>query len=426
MIYKASSLSPNLNEIDILSTSRNPFQAQVNTLGTSVKAYSVNILSGDGATKILNQPSQALGQEIRNKEQLSLTLTVPKSGDQVTFVEEGKKGLTTTAKCEDGQTLQNGKDYQWNIRMYENHSPRTADEDPTTLVCSGFTVGSTTSVIWVDLSNISKESDKQVVKDQLKYDRWIEISASGKNDGMMAITLPNEDDLAYPTTWPYRERRQINWVYTDLGWDKDVIKIELTESFTYNYTNGKTFTLYNVSDQHTLNNFYVEPNDDIELGNYISLNSDDSVKRKIIGYGQETGEIRLQEGFATVPKNGDTYKLWTKDLTSSSSQFSQKTYHSSAERKVGGTPITNPNFKIMTSYWNSEADHQIFVQPNINIKSDALNPPQIVWENGVRLNITQKISTLGQYVAGKKTDITFNKLDNTQWLLKLQIKNQNL
>lgn len=418
MIYKASSLSPNLNEIDILSTTRNPFQAQVNTLGTSVKAYSVNFLSGDGATTILNQPSQALGQEIRNKEQLSLNLTVDSSGNFVTFKEEGKKGLSATAQCEENQSFQNGKDYQWNIRMYENHSPRTADEDPTTLVCSGFTVGSTTSVIWVDLSNISKESDKQVVKDQLKYDRWIEISASSKNDGMMAITLPNEDDLAYPTIWPYRERRQINWVYTDLGWDKDIIKIELTESFTYNYTNGKTFTLYNVSDQHTLTNFYVEPNDDIELGNYISLNSNDSVKRKIIGYGQETGEIRLQEGFLTAPKNGDTYKLWTKNLTSSTASFEEKKQHSSAERKVGGTPITNPNFKIMTSYWNSEADHQIFVQPNINIKSDTLNPPQIVWENGVRLNITQKISTLGQYVAGKKTDITFNKLDNTQWLLK--------
>lgn len=418
MIYKASSLSPNLNEIDILSTARNPFQAQVNTLGTSVKAYSVNFLSGDGTTTILNQPSQALGQEIRNKEQLSLNLTVDSSGNFVTFKEEGKKGLSATAQCEENQSFQNGKDYQWNIRMYENHSPRTADEDPTTLVCSGFTVGSTTSVIWVDLSGISSEETKKLVKDQLKYDRWIEISASSKNDGMMTITLPNEDNLAYPTTWPYRERRQINWVYTDLGWNKDVIKIELTESFTYNYTNGKTFTLYNVSDQHTLNNFYVEPNDDIELGNYISLNNDDGVKRKIIGYGQETGEIRLQEGFATVPKNGDTYKLWTKDLTSSSSQFSQKIYHSSAERKIGGTPITNSNFKIMTSYWNSEADHQIFVQPNINIKSDALNPPQIVWENGVRLNITQKISTLGQYVAGKKTDITFNKLDNTQWLLK--------
>ena len=418
MIYKASSLSPNLNEIDILSTARNPFQAQVNTLGTSVKAYSVNFLSGDGATTILNQPSQALGQEIRNKEQLSLNLTVDSSGNFVTFKEEGKKGLSATAQCEENQSFQNGRDYQWNIRMYENHSPRTADEDPTTLVCSGFTVGSTTSVIWVDLSGISSEETKKLVKDQLKYDRWIEISASSKNDGMMAITLPNEDNLAYPTTWPYRERRQINWVYTDLGWDKDVIKIELTESFTYNYTNGKTFTLYNVSDQHTLNNFYVEPNDDIELGNYISLNNDDSVKRKIIGYGQETGEIRLQEGFPTVPKNGDTYKLWTKNLTSSTASFEEKKQHSSAEKKFGGTPNTKPPFKIMTSYWNSEADHQIFVQPNINIKSDALNPPQIVWKNGVRLNIIQEISTLGQYVAGKKTDITFNKLDNTQWLLK--------
>ncbi len=417
MIYKASSLSPNLNEIDILSTSRNPFQAQVNTLGTSVKAYSVNILSGDGATTILNQPSQVLGQEIRNKEQLSLNLKVDQTGNYVTFQEEGKKGLSVTAQCEEDQSLSNGKDYQWNIRMYENHSPRTADEDPTTLVCSGFTVGSTTSVIWVSLKGLS-DSDKKKVKDQLKYDRWIEISASSKNDGMMAITLPNEDDLAYPTTWPYRERRQINWVYTDLGWDKDVVKIELTESFTYNYTNGKTFTLYNVSDQHTLTNFYVEPNDDIELGNYISLNSNDSEKRKIIGYGQETGEIRLQEGFSTAPQNGDTYKLWTKDLTTSSSDFSQKSYHSSAERKVGGAAITNPYFKIMTSYWNSEDDHQIFVQPNINIKSDAKNPPQIVWENGVRLNIEQKISELGEYVAGKKTDITFNKLDNTQWLLK--------
>jgi hypothetical protein len=60
------------------------------------------------------------------------------------------------------------------------------------------------------------------------------------------------------------------------------------------------------------------------LGNYISLNSNDSVKRKIIGYGQETGEIRLQEGFPTVPKNGDTYKLWTKNLTSSTASFEEK------------------------------------------------------------------------------------------------------
>gem|GEM_PF-4656584 len=49
--------------------------------------------------------------------------------------------------------------------MYENHSPRTAEEDPTTLVCSGFTVGSTTSVIWVNLDKNLSDSEKKKVKD---------------------------------------------------------------------------------------------------------------------------------------------------------------------------------------------------------------------------------------------------------------------
>lgn len=413
MIYKASSLSPNLNEIDILSADGNDFQAQVNTLGTSVKAYSVNFFSGDGGTTILKQPPQELGVEVKNKDQLTLNVAVNSTGDTVTFTEDSKMGTAATVTCEDEQTLQNGKDYQWNIRMYENHSPRIEDENPSTLVCSGFTVGSTTSVIWVSLKGLS-ESQKKSVTDLLKYDRWVEISASNVSDGMMEIELPNEDDLAYPTSWPYKERRQINWVYTDLGWDKDVVKIELTESFTYNYTNGKSFTVYNVSDQHTLTNFFVEPNDDIALGNYISIAGGN--KKKIIGYGEDTGEIRLQESLDTVPTNGQTYQLYEKDLTAGT--FTEKKYTSNVSRVVGGTAIISTYFKIMTSYWNSEGDHQLFIQPNINIKTDSENPPQIIWENGVCLNINQEISNVGQYVAGKKTDITFNKLDNTQWVLK--------
>ena len=115
-----------------------------------------------------------------------------------------------------------------------------------------------------------------------------------KDDLMMPLTLPNKNGLDYPTTWPYKERRQINWVYTDLGWNKDIVKLELIDKFTYNYKNGKPFTLYNVSDEHTDTSFYVEPNDDIELGNYISIGDGDATTaKKIIGYGQLTGEIRL-------------------------------------------------------------------------------------------------------------------------------------
>lgn len=421
MIYKPSQLLPNLNEIDILSEDGNTFSAQVNTLGSSVKAYSVNVLSEDGATDILISNSQNLGVEIQNKEQISLTGIVENnlSGENsvITFKEKSKKPTTLTAHTEEGQYFQNGKNYQWNIRMYENHSPRLETELPTTQICSGFTVGSTTSVIWVDLSGLSTEEEKQKVKDQLKYDKWVEISLENKDDLMMPLTLPNKNGLDYPTTWPYKERRQINWVYTDLGWNKDIVKLELVDKFTYNYKNGKSFTLYNVSDEHTDTSFYVEPNDDIELGNYISIGDGDATTaKKIIGYGQLTGEIRLQEALSAIPENGQTYKLWEKNL--SDNTFTEKKYSSTVERIVGGKAITDSSFKIMTSYWNSETDHQIFVQPNINIKSDALNPPQIVWENGVRLNIKQVISNLGQYVAGKKSDITFNKLDNTQWVLK--------
>ena len=421
MIYKPSSLYPNLNEIDILSGDGNTFSAQANTLGSSVKAYSVNVLSEDGATDILISNSQNLGVEIQNKEQISLTGVVENnlSGENsvITFKEKSKKPTTLTAHTEEGQYFQNGKNYQWNIRMYENHSPRLETELPTTQICSGFTVGSTTSVIWVDLSGLSTEEEKQKVKDQLKYDKWVEISLENKDDLMMPLTLPNKNGLDYPTTWPYKERRQINWVYTDLGWNKDIVKLELVDKFTYNYKNGKPFTLYNVSDEHTDTSFYVEPNDDIELGNYISIGDGDATTaKKIIGYGQLTGEIRLQEALSAIPENGQTYKLWEKNL--SDNTFTEKKYSSTVERIVGGKAITDSSFKIMTSYWNSETDHQIFVQPNINIKTDALNPPQIVWENGVRLNIKQVISNLGQYVAGKKSDITFNKLDNTQWVLK--------
>lgn len=420
MIYKPSQLLPNLNEIDILSAEGNKFQAQANTLGNSVKAYSVNIISRDGAADILIRNSQNLGVEVQNKEQLTLNAKVSSSGsrknDIITFKEVSKKESSLTCITEKGQEFKNGKNYQWNIRMYENHSPREKDELPITQVCSGFTVGSTTSVIWVDLSGLESEEKKQKVKDLLKYDKWIEITSQNKEDLMMPLILPNKDNLDYPQIWPHKERRQINWVYTDLGLDKDIVKLELTEKFTYNYKNGKPFTLYSVSDQHTNTSFYVEPNDDISLGDYISIGetSTSDKAKKIIGYGQSTGEIRLQEALDSIPKQGEKYKLWEKSKES----LTEKKYESTVDRIIGGTGVTNDSFKIMTSYWNGDSDHQLFIQPNINIKSDKNNQDQIVYDNGVRLNINQKISDYDQYVVGKKSDITFNKLDNTQWLLK--------
>jgi hypothetical protein len=55
----------------------------------------------------------------------------------------------------------------------------------------------------------------------------------------------------------------------------------------------------------------------------------------------------------------------------------------------------------------------LFIQPNTNIKSDETNPNEIVFANGTRIDIEK------QYWKneGVEVDITFDKLDNTQWLL---------
>ena len=53
---------------------------------------------------------------------------------------------------------------------------------------------------------------------------------------------------------------------------------------------------------------------------------------------------------------------------------------------------------------------------NINIKTDETNPPEILFENGARLALVKKTSNT--VVPNKVTDITFDKLDNTQWVVK--------
>ena len=77
------------------------------------------------------------------------------------------------------------------------------------------------------------------------------------------------------------------------------------------------------------------------------------------------------------------------------------------------TPITNLNFYSLSNRWDSIA-HRLFIQPNINIKGDATNPDEIVFEDGGRVNIVEKTTT--NPTTGKPIDITFDKLDNTQWL----------
>ena len=400
-IYKPSNLSPNLQEIDL--TQENEFSCQVNTSGSSVYAYKMQILSGSNQLVFDKKPAN-LPQKVRNKAQFGKTLKV--DGDNV--VVDGEN-----FPLEEGMKLVNGKDYQWNVRTYS--APVGSTEQPDTTVCTGFLVGTTKYVVWLEDTGVTDEIEISDDIKKLEVDRWIEFKTDASK--MMPILEPNTENLVLPEN-EYTERHKISWVENQLGWNKNITKIELDDSFKYNYINGTEFQLYLCSDQHTLTSVYVEPNDDIERGMYIELYNGETLmveKTKIIGYGEETGEIRVQESFPSIPQNGWIYKLYTKDNLADEPTY-KEVVSEGVTMVVGGTPITSDLFKIMTNHWDNNLQ-QLFVQPNINIKSDETNPNEIVFENGVRLDINQ-VMNKNDYVPNKTVDATFDKLDNTQWLLR--------
>ena len=358
-VYKPSNLSPNLSEIDF--TQENTFTCQVNTSGESIRAYKYEILRNNTDEKVYESEGIDLPSPLKNKG----TLTISNVSDTLE------------------SNLTNGRDYLWGIRVYD--APIGSTEQPGTRVCTGYLVGSTKYVIW------TKNNEK------LEYDRYIEFETTG-SDSIMPILEPNEENLTLPgTDEVFRERRKIDWVEKDLGWEKDISKIECTENFTYNYINGTKFKIYLCGDEHTYTSVYADPNDAIENSYYIIIyeNEEDATKahnagdtpdkttvipretsRKIIGYSSETGEIRVQVAFNKIPENGNAYLLFEYDRIDE--VYTEVEFDVS--NVVGGAPLEEDSFTTITNYWDSSV-HQLFIQPNINIKPDDTNPNEIVFDN---------------------------------------------
>lgn len=410
MLYKPSRLQPNISEIDI--TQNNTFTCQINSMGsTTVKAYKFQIWDSntedfyywhnnivwDGnssveADKLYDGDYQSVNP-IKNKGILEIPVT--------------KNMLGTSNK------MKNGRNFQWGVRVYE--APLGSTEQPQTFVCSGFLVGSTRNVIWIQNPSITIEENK-----------YIQIKVNSQN-GIVPPAPPNSENIVYPTSYPYIERHKIEFVTNELGWFKNITKLELDEPFIYNYPDGTVFEIYNCSDKHTLNSVYVDPNDIIERGRYIkinntSINGTSNKWRKIIGYGEDTGEIRVQEAFSSVPTNGVTFTIGKMNTDNNNIEE----VANSGSNVIGGTPLrTSSSLVIMSNKWGGQTatDNRLFIQPNINIKSDGMNPDEIVFDiNGqiVRVDIQRSIDPTGNLIPGRKVvDTTFDKLDNTQWLLRV-------
>ena len=381
-VYKPSQFIPSLDEID--ANQNNTFSCQVNTSGNPTKAYKLDILSIDGETTIYDGAATNLSSQVLNKGRL-----------QIPNVSNTTSGMSK---------LVNGKDYQWGARIYDAIVGSTAQ--PKTLVCSGYLVGSTRYVLWTT-------TDYTTTPDALVMDRWIEFNMSNQSK-YLPVPIPNPDNMVLPTG-AYRERKQISWVENELGWNKNFIKIELEEPFTYNYKDETEFQVYLCSDQHTQTSVFIDPNDVIERGYYIEIYTPDGqtlleTKRKIMGYGESTGEVRVQDPFNSIPVNGQIFKIYSYDYVTAT--YTEQSFTSS--NKVGGAPVAG-TFKVVNNRWDS-SKKQLFIQPNVNIKTDITNPNEIVFDNnGARVDINKTISTT--VVPRKTTDTTFNPLDNSQWLL---------
>lgn len=393
-VYKPSNFFPLLQEIDI--TKDNEFSCQVNTSGESIQAYKIQILSGSGEDIVAESQCINTTVPIKNKSFLKIS------------------GVSNKLDSD----LINGKDYQWGVRTYNVKKGST--KQPNTVVCNGFLVGSTRYVIWA-------KNNTEIIED-----RYLEIETTGP-DQIFDIIGTNEEGITKPADGEvYRERHKIEWITKDLGANKNMTKIELDDSFKYNYKDGTAFKIFKCSDAHGLNNVYIEPNDEIKSSNYIIIyNTAEEAKsasaagdtpekttitpretgRKIIGYSVDTGEIRVQESFKQVPVNGNAYLLF--EYNTSTKTYTEKKF-TDVSNIIGGVEVTSTEdaFTIITNKITDDG-YQLFIQPNINIRTDETNPNELVFENGTRLDI---IKTTG-IVNGKVVDTTIDKLDNTQWLL---------
>lgn len=493
-IFKSSNHNPSLSEIDL--NQENEFNCQVNTSGENVRAYKLQILSGRGDEVICD--GQAYTDSQGNTIENAGTNCNPVKNKGFLKIPNISKNSVTVLP---GKELKNGKDYQWGIRTYG--APIGSKEQPRTMVCEGCLVGSTQYVIWVNMDEAT-EKDKKVANDNLQYNRYIEfnIPQDSITDSILPFSenYNNSNNLKYPpepnTSDPnaitdtseentedtentenaepssqaeegdtntegegtgstdtesteekkeektlYVKRKKINWVEKELGESKNITKIECEDSFEYNYKDGVSFDIYLCSDQHTPNSVFIDPNDQIELSNFIVIyenkkDYDAAIKAeetpatdnptvtprnkatKIYGYSSDTGEVRVRDPFDPVPVNGNYYRIFEYDIVNKT--YKEKTSGTSGKKQiVGGSPIQNALFKVYSNKWtgiNGDEENRLFIQPNVNIKTDPTNPNEIVFEDKTRIDINQVLDK--ETYPGKTVDITFDKLDNTQWLLK--------
>ena len=111
-LFKPSNFYPNLEEIDL--NENNTFSCQINSSGSSVKAYKIWFLSENNET-ILESKAANLQIPIKNKNFLN---------------------INNLQDLEGYNKMKNGNNYKWGIRVYDAEIGST--KKPDTLICHYF------------------------------------------------------------------------------------------------------------------------------------------------------------------------------------------------------------------------------------------------------------------------------------------------
>lgn len=276
-------------------------------------------------------------------------------------------------------------------------------------------------------------------------------------------------DLSIPFQFNFLQREKIYDHVKNLGNTKDINKIIFENDFSTYLKDLSSYNLYTCDNKHTNTSLYVSTNGEIQVGRYIRFptidglfyNSDNfpstssitsekigttgyyvnsnhfkitetidmklnNVKNffkenknfilyKIIGYDQDTGEIRLENNVYRKLTNTDIYEIW--ERREESGETTEEYYSRKLPAaddfetflKVGGENMVN----IPCRNSNKE---EIFVQPNLNMKPDSFYSPQLVFNNGdiIDVNFVYDMNENYDYSLRNKT---INTLDNSQWII---------
>ena len=268
-----------------------------------------------------------------------------------------------------------------------------------------------------DFDNIFLQTNEENYDIQNIYDNGIVILKNTNEQQELIAKLKNNEVLYYTLGGSQREKIIQQNLY--LGYKKDINNLIFEHDMKWDLKHNEEFKIYNCDDNRTKISCCVEQNEEIVVGRFIRFPSIDkkvynstnfpsysgeeiaqgvnvistsngfsyevngekkSTIHKIIGYEDDTGEIRFENELEDVIKRDDTYEIWEQVVVSGQPDNKYYTRRYPIPELLptaeGGT-VTIVSDPYLYGLCLSNNEEEVFLQQNINMQSDAFYNPQL-------------------------------------------------